>query len=391
MVFVNPPIPRQEQSPGTWRGIIDHQVDVVKSSTAKRDGDPIWAVADAEEVGSRYWNVALLSLLICSQASSSHTPILGFSKSLPLEVLGEDFESDLMHNFPDWGICDSALESFLEGVHPLIPICHAPALRLDYLKFKDTFRSNNSVELLALVLAALFTGAANSSPINERACLTFLHLYQQIFTVIDITTYQFRDLGCSIHLLQACVIMNTFKASYLAPFAAYGFLPNVIRFAQSLRLHIEPKKGSSVEKETRRRIWWHLVFLDMESTIATGLPPIIHGAKFTTQLPSIMDDSKNTAESSDTLNSSMTIAMQGHYRWAQKMQIWFEKLPSQAEVTDFKTLLEAQLKLISNQPENQWARVYLMMQIDRTFCTLGLRFWHLDQYKGTGCQSEVVK
>jgi hypothetical protein len=45
------------------------------------------------------------------------------------------------------------------------------------------------------------------------------------------------------------VIMNTFKASQLAPFFAFGFLSQVIRFAQSLCLHIDKKSSDPVEFE----------------------------------------------------------------------------------------------------------------------------------------------
>jgi hypothetical protein len=73
------------------------------------------------------------------------------------------------------------------------------------------------------------------------------------------------------------------------------------------------------------------------------------------------------------------------------MQIWFEKMPTQEEVLQFKTIISNLLDLISSNEENIWAREYLLMQIDRAYCTLGLRFWQLEQYKGTSCTSEVVK
>jgi Fungal specific transcription factor domain len=191
--------------------------------------------------------------------------------------------------------------------------------------------------------------------------------------------------------------VNTFKASHLAPYSAFGFLPQTIRFAQSLRLHVDKKTGDLIDIEIRRRIWWHLLFLDVESTIATGLPPIIHRSGFTTQLPSLLRDDcilapMNSSQEPGDLSIIM-IAMQGHYQWANKMQIWFETLPSQDEVSTFKTKINTLLDSIpdTETPENEWAKIYLKMQIDRAYCMLGLRFWQLDQYKGTGCYSEVVQ
>jgi hypothetical protein len=85
----------------------------------------------------------------------------------------------------------------------------------------------------------------------------------------------------------------------------------------------------------------------------------------------------------------MMIAIQGHYQWAQRMQTLFETLPSKDEVSHFKAVMANLLYLVpsSNKPESDWARTYLKMQIDRAYCMLGLRFWQLYQYKGTGCNS----
>lgn len=247
------------------------------------------------------------------------------------------------------------------------------------------------------MLAVLYTGAANSPVVEIESASTLLRLYEQIFLTVDFISYHARNTAASIQLLQGYTIMKTFQASQLAPFFAFGFLPQAIRFAQSLRLHVEKNTGDPVELEVRRRIWWHLLFLDVESTVATGLPPIIHRSGYTTQLPSLFHDNTiaapiNSLPRPEDFSPTM-IAMQGHYQWANKMQMWFESLPSQGEVIEFKTLINTLLDLIpdTQQPENEWARIYLEMQIDRAYCMLGLRFWQLDQYKGTGCHSEVVQ
>jgi hypothetical protein len=190
--------------------------------------------------------------------------------------------------------------------------------------------------------------------------------------------------------------MNTYEASYLAPFSAFGFLPQIIRFAQSLRLYVEKEDGDLIELEVWRRIWWHLLFLDVEATVATGLPPIIHRTSYTTQMPSILNHEIKMAIGSipgPNNFSPMMIAMQGHYLWAQRMQTWFEALPSKSEVSNFRVLIEGLVKLIPHNKDltNEWASTYLKMQIDRAYCMLGLRFWQLDQYKDTACDSEVVE
>lgn len=298
---------------------------------------------------------------------------------------------------PSRETCRPFFENFIFSVHPIIPLCHIRTLRNEYDNFWTQLSPSYSAESLTLILAVLYTGAANSPVVDVESCSTLLGFWEKIFRTIDFAAYHARNINASLQILQSYIIVNTFKASHLAPYSAFGFLPQTVRFAQSLRLHVDKKTGDSIDIEIRRRIWWHLLFLDVESTIATGLPPIIHRSGFTTQLPSLLRDdcipaSMDTSQGPGDLSSIM-IAMQGHYQWANKMQIWFEALPSQDEVSTFKTKINTLLDLIpdTETPENEWARIYLKMQIDRAYCMLGLRFWQLDQYKGTGCYSEVIQ
>lgn len=304
--------------------------------------------------------------------------------------MGDFFVSIVLDTLPAAQVCHTYFQSFLESVHPIIPVCHIPTLEQKYSTFRQNLKADSSIESLALMLAVLYTGGANSNPNHTELAAPFLTLYDTIFGSLDFASYQTRNASSSTQLLQAYIIMHTFQASYLAPFSAYGFLPLAIRFAQSLRLHTQPKNWGVVELEVGRRIWWHLVFTDIESTIATGLPPIIYPSSYTTELPSLYHDP--TLDSKSTVAfSPMMVAVRGHFQWAHRMQIWFESLPSKDEVSGFKNLIETLVNSLPNIPANEWPRTYLKMQIDRAYCMLGLRFWQLDQYKGTGCQSEVVK
>jgi len=268
-----------------------------------------------------------------------------------------------------------------------------PTLKLQYLEFWDTLSPMTPVESLVHMAAILYTGAA-SSTINISQATTLNKLYDEIISVIDISTYFIRDSQTAILMLQGYLIFSTFKASQLAPFSAYGFLPQAIRFGQSLRLHTDSHTGGSIEIEVRRRLWWHLMFLDVESTIATGLPGIIHTDGYTTQLPSILYDTSISNPHQSEGNSNfdpIMIAMQGQWQWTYRMQTWFEKTPDQEVVHNFTGLIEDLLILIpKTDPDTEWPRTYLKLQTDRAYCMLGLRFWQLDQFKGTSCNSEVV-
>jgi hypothetical protein len=314
---------------------------------------------------------------------------------VPISFIGTDFYPRIRSNFPSQQSCQPFFDSFLSGIHPIIPVCYIPTLQQEYTIFWKTLCPSTSVEIFVLVLSVLFTGSANCSPRDVEQSSIFVRLYNEILSQIDISTYQIKDSIGTRQIFQGYLIMNTFKANQLAPFASYGFLPQAIRLAQSLRYNVESKTAEPSELEVRRRIWWHLVYLDVESIIASGLTPIIRYNGYTIKMPSLTHDYKSPSDTSSTLESfsPMMVAVQGHYQWAHHMQKWFENLPTQDEVSHFKALMETMQALIprNDTHEHVWAKTYLEMQIDRAYCMLGLRFWHLDRFTGTECSSEVVK
>jgi Fungal specific transcription factor domain len=310
---------------------------------------------------------------------------------VPISSLGDAFVSSVWTKLPSQDGCEPLFESFVLTTHHVIPVCHIPTLRKVYLEFWDDLSPNTSAELLLLVLAILYTGIANSSGLDTSAqSSAFCELYDELARALDLSSYYVTPSPSSIMLLQGLLIMNTFRAGHLAPFTAFGFLPLAIRFAQSLRLHVDQNTGNDVDQDVQRRLWWHLVFLDVESTIASGLPAIISSGSHTAKVPSITWSDPVVGSEENNL-SPMMVAMQGHWEWAHRMQIWYERKPEQHEIISFGRVIENLPKIASEGYESEWARVYLQMLIDRAYCMLGLRFWQLDLFKGMDCHSEVVK
>lgn len=328
-------------------------------------------------------------------------------QATPINSLGPKFFSSLTDGLPSAELCETFFRNFLRTVHPIVPVCHAPTLEREYIKFWASLSSHTSAETLLLMLAILYTGSHNVSGTEENSSAVLLQLYNEAQAQFNLTSYYIRDQHSALQLLQAHLIMKTYRANQLAPFAAFGFLPQAIRFGQMLKLHVEPRtireEKLSTEAdlghedtEARRRTWYHLIFLDVESVIANGLPPIIRSDGYTTNLPFMFHDSKFAANSYENRSEDidpMMVAMQGHYQWARHMQKWFEILPTHTEVACFKTSIEQLLLLIPENclTENSWASTYLKIQIDRAYCMLGLRFWQLDRFSGTRCQSEIVR
>ena len=78
-----------------------------------------------------------------------------------------------------------------------------------------------------------------------------------------------------------------------------AFIGLSFRVAQLLGLHKDPThyKFDPISAEVRRRIWWHVVHLDVSIAVASGLPPIIDLHCWDVQKPTeLKDEYIGTAE-----------------------------------------------------------------------------------------------
>lgn len=313
--------------------------------------------------------------------------------------LSEDFMNSMCHKLPPPAICALFFERFVESIQPILPICHIPGLRGAYAEFWLNSPCHTATELLVLILSVLYTGGANSEPHLQLGYATaLLELYDELMREFDISAYYFTRSTSSIQLLQGYVIMNTFQASQLAPFAAFSFLPLAIRSAQIMRFHTNPKVADENDHlKACNQLWWHLLYLDTESTICSGLQSIIRPNDYDIRLSSNPYSRKFPSTktppqaSAPEASSPVMLAMQGHWEFAHKIHIWFERMPEQHELAQFSRNIQHLQEGVGTGRKAEWARMYLELQVDRAHCMLGLRFWQLEQFKGTTCDSEVVR
>ncbi|KAK6353084.1 hypothetical protein TWF696_005074 [Orbilia brochopaga] len=180
-------------------------------------------------------------------------------------------------------------KAFLNGVHPVIPLLHAPSFNKDYTKFwklqvhETTDGMSFSPTFIPLLFAVLYTGALSISnrkfseafPDKEHTRNTITsHLHRTALATLAVTAF---PRGPTLSSLIAYLLIHTCKIREEEPLTSYAFVGVAMRAAQSAGLHREPStfKGlNEVEREVRRRIWWHIIYLDVQAAIATGLPPL---------------------------------------------------------------------------------------------------------------------
>lgn len=185
--------------------------------------------------------------------------------------------------------CDALYKSFLFGVHPVVPLIHPPTFAKEYNAFWSWFPENirdmpnaellDNQGLLPLLMSVLYAGSISMSSqaiteltgqTKEKITSTF---YSATMNSLAATAF---PRSPTLSSLIAFLIVQTCLIREEEPLTSCSFVGMAMRVAQSMGLH---RDGSlfglnEVECEIRRRVWWHIVYLDVQGAIATGLPPL---------------------------------------------------------------------------------------------------------------------
>ncbi|KAF7890222.1 hypothetical protein EAF00_008537 [Botryotinia globosa] len=377
------------------------EVNVSRSSTRKSPS-PIMSSQITERKSGIKSKANSRSVVKASQSPSSsflpktlandidpqfHQPIQNLA--ITLGALGEDFISYFRTKVPAREVCDHFLNNFI-GLQSAVPICHIDTLIDEYSSFWANLSPKTSVESTLLILAVLYCGAANST-INISQSTTLHDLYEQLLDIVNLPTYHHTRRGSSaIQLLQAYLLVNTFRVSTSFSQFRYGFLSHAIRLAQSLQLHSDkPYQSIGVQAEVEKRIWWHLLFLDLQSTITTGTPSLMTRSAYTNDvsLPMVL----NHTSSQDSA-SPMMIAFYGQCQWVRCMRGWVMNMPTQEDAVRLVESIENLLKLLPEvKAENLGPRAYLKLLIDSVYCLLGLNFCQAEQLQDIGWRNDIVR
>ncbi|KAL7270116.1 hypothetical protein RUND412_007186 [Rhizina undulata] len=196
----------------------------------------------------------------------------------------------MLYCLPPKTQCDSFYKSFLNGVHPVMPLIHTPTFAKEYQAFwswyPDNIHTVPSSELidnptfLPLLFSILYAGAMSMSSklvktVFEGQTKESIsnHFYAATTNSLALTSF---PRSPTINSLTAFLIVQTCQIREEEPLTSCSFVSMAMRVAQSMGLH---RDGSlfglgEVDCEIRRRVWWHIMYLDVQSAIATGLPPL---------------------------------------------------------------------------------------------------------------------
>lgn len=197
----------------------------------------------------------------------------------------------ILKSLPNKSFANHLYKSFLHGVHPVMPLLHAPTFDEDYQHFWGWYPDNQhqfpdsklteNPTFLPLLMAVLYAGAISmsSKTINKltggewtKETLSS-RLYAATMSALAACAF---PRSPTVYSLISFLIVQTCLIREEEPLTSCSFVGMAMRVAQSMGLHRDGSlfELSEVECEVRRRVWWHIMYLDVQGAIATGLPPL---------------------------------------------------------------------------------------------------------------------
>jgi hypothetical protein len=193
-----------------------------------------------------------------------------------------------LFSLPTKSASDALVQSFFISVYPIHPLVETSTFQIDYDAFWAWARGGDLNPPARLVKDPTFTGLlfaifyAGASVISSS---TWTDDSSALKDLDRQTTINQLKSACS-DSLSACrhsehPTLSTLVGSILVhEFSKKEssnedslFIASAIRLAQSMGLHRENNVPDlNPTREQRRQIWWHIVWLDVQSSLASGLP-----------------------------------------------------------------------------------------------------------------------
>ena len=207
--------------------------------------------------------------------------------NVPLPYIDSLGLANLLTTLPQKVVCDALLQSFSISIYPIHPLIHLSTFQTDYNNFWQWCRNSDISQpdnkllgdptFLCLLFSVLYCGATVSPLAMWMA--DNLQDVEKSSTVERLRETYSTSLSMCQHLQRPT--FSTLVSSLLAHSCSRSdaelledskFVGMVLRLAQNMGFHHD---GSSfdldnITSELRRRVWWHIVWLDVHTCILHG-------------------------------------------------------------------------------------------------------------------------
>jgi hypothetical protein len=181
---------------------------------------------------------------------------------------------------------EELLRSYYTSTHSMTPIMH-------WNTFTQTidgiYRPGNPLRVseafMSVVFAVLTVGRLFTADNEQNHAYPATTLLEATRSLVDPWNNDY-ELDNARALVLVTIALNELNLKS----AAWSWLGGAVRVAQDLGLYTEPRTGSMIEDEMRRRTWWTIYILDRSLAVELGRPMLIDDADCDVSLPAAIDD-----------------------------------------------------------------------------------------------------
>lgn len=248
-------------------------------------------------------------------------PLLERSRELEKERVVPDWPTDISPHadprclVPDRGTCDRLVDLYMITFESVVRIVHVPSFFQDYRKYwqDPSSVSDCVVWKMLLVMAVGVFFCPGSAALQSPAAAWILGGHRWLARR-SVESAQF-----DLNAVQICCLLFVNSQTSRVGSRPIGLLKEtLICMAMKLGLHQEPRKHfpamSASEAEMRRRLWATVLEIAIQSSLDSGLPPLVSSEGYDCTAPSNLDDADllgtgNLAPQPLTVFTQSTVSM----------------------------------------------------------------------------------
>ncbi|KAI0069046.1 hypothetical protein BV25DRAFT_1792806 [Artomyces pyxidatus] len=206
--------------------------------------------------------------------------------------------------YPARDLADKLVEAYFSRFHFLIPVIDKPSFMFKYSYLmehtNDQHLARTETAFIALVFAVFACAAqliedprlkGEKEDDGGMGMVYYERRVPQPFTSALILHY-ISHASIQVAHVQCFILMSSFLCSVNCLPQAWLLIGQAVRAAQDLGLHRSPRRHqlTSIEQETRRKIWWGVYSLDRMLALALGRPIGAEDIDCDVELPVDIDD-----------------------------------------------------------------------------------------------------
>lgn len=193
-------------------------------------------------------------------------------------------------------------ETFRENVAPVVNIFHLPSTKktfMDAVMAPDLVDRDTEPLMFSICYAAIASMTDDTCTQNMQSTRSALLAHYQYATQQALIKADIFHTHSAV-VLQAAVLLWTCVPDQEDTGYIWSIVSQLFRVAQTMGMHRDSWTMldlTPVEVEVRRRIWWHLCFLDVRLSKINGHEPLQHQIFFDTRIPLNINDEDIQARS----------------------------------------------------------------------------------------------